>query len=298
MDSAEAGAAVDVTVVEEGVLGSGRTDYVAGDVSVAGTDDDSGDGTADDIPKFRLGDVGNTGPIPHYSPACKASPYAIPPRPLSTIKSADKHGRGRRLSGGVQSPASSTPATGGGGSKIQAGAGDDGKSSRRSPSGAFGARVSGVKSPVKSTPGDARPTAPANTPATGAGGHTGGSVAVLNLEGYAANIIQTPGGHAERGDVARVLTMDDTPTNVDDAAAAAVDVTMEEDIEGAADFVEAIEAAAAAEAIEAAADAGAAAAQELGTTLTEEFDEAFAMDAQLAAEVWPGVSRKPSISLI
>ena len=113
-----------------------------------------------------------------------------------------------------------------------------------------------------------------------------------------ANIIQTPGGHAERGDVARVLTMDDTPTNVDDAAAAAVDVTMEEDIEGAADFVEAIEAAAAAEAIEAAADAGAAAAQELGTTLTEEFDEAFAMDAQLAAEVWPGASRKPSISLI
>lgn len=62
IDSAEANAAVplDVTVVEEGVLGSGRTDLSAGDfdISVAGTDE--ADDTGDDIPVFRLGDVGNT----------------------------------------------------------------------------------------------------------------------------------------------------------------------------------------------------------------------------------------------
>ena len=247
MDSA---GAVDVTVVEEGVLGSGRTDYAAGDVSVAGTDEgtDAGDdGTVDDIPVFRLGDVGNTGPIPHYSPACKASPSMVPARPLSTIKSAGKHAASAAARC-EDSPAGSAPPS----------------SSRRRR------RSSGAA--AKSTPGDARPAAPANTPATGARplAANAANAAALDLSGYAANIAQTPGGHAKHGAVARILAMEEAAAEA--AAVDAADVTMEEDIDGAADFVEAIEAAAAAEAAEAAADAGAAAAQELGAMNTEEFD--------------------------
>jgi hypothetical protein len=37
-------------------------------------DGERGDGDTAEIPKFRLGDEGDTGPMPHYSPA--ASPYA------------------------------------------------------------------------------------------------------------------------------------------------------------------------------------------------------------------------------
>lgn len=181
------------------------------------------------------------GPIPHYSPACKASPSVVP-RPLSTIKSAAKEPR---------SPGTSAR-----------------KSRRRSSAGTYA-----------STPGDARPTAPANTPATGR--LVPSAVRLLEgLEGYAANIAQTPGGHAKHGAVARILAMEEAV-----ASEAGVDVTMEEEIDGALGFVEAAEAAAAAEAAEAAADAGAAAAEELGEMHTEEFDEElFAMDAQLAAE--------------
>jgi hypothetical protein len=67
----------------------------------------------------------------------------------------------------------------------------------------------------------------------------------------------TPGGHAKHSAVARILAMEE--------AAEAADVTMEEDIDGAEDFVLAVEAAAAEEAAEAAADAGAAAAVGLCT---------------------------------
>jgi hypothetical protein len=52
---------------------------VAGDVSVAGTDDDSGDGTADDIPKFRLGDVGNTAGPPCLCAPVHTASFAMSP---------------------------------------------------------------------------------------------------------------------------------------------------------------------------------------------------------------------------
>lgn len=128
------------------------------------------------------------------------------------------------------------------------------------------------------TPGTVgRPAAPANTPATG---HKNPAVAaLLNLEGYAANIAQTPGGHAKHSAVARILAKEE------ETAMEAVNCTIEEDIEGAEEFVAAAEAAAAAEYAEAAAEAGA-----LAAKATEEddedfdFDEAFAMDAALAAE--------------
>ena len=88
--------AANVTVVEEGILGSaGAVSSIAGtDVNVTADDmaeigeDDTGDC---EIPKFRLGDVGNTGPIPHYSPACKASPSVVA-KALGTIHSAGKFG--------------------------------------------------------------------------------------------------------------------------------------------------------------------------------------------------------------
>ena len=247
--------AANVTVVEEGILGSaGAVSSIAGtDVNVTADDmaeigeDDTGDC---EIPKFRLGDVGNTGPIPHYSPACKASPSVVA-KALGTIHSAGKFG---------------SPVDFGNDSACKSSA--KSKRSRRSSQGAM----------PMATPGTVgRPAAPANTPATG---HKNPAVAaLLNLEGYAANIAQTPGGHAKHSAVARILAKEE------ETAMEAVNCTIEEDIEGAEEFVAAAEAAAAAEYAEAAAEAGA-----LAAKATEEddedfdFDEAFAMDAALAAE--------------
>ena len=252
---------VDVTVVEEGILGSGRTDVAPS--SVAGTEDfesEAAGDTADDIPVFRLGDVGNTGPIPHYSPACKASPSVVA-RPLSAIKSPG--------CASVQaSPASASKNTPG--------------SLRRSRRSSAGAR-STPGSVAGATPGTApRPAAPANTPATGAGVKIGNAL-LAGLEGYAANLARTPGGHAELGAVARILVDEADDEEEEMEKEMAVNVTVEEEIEGAAEFVLAAEAAAAAEAAEAAAEAGAAAAAAAeGDDF--DFDEAFAADAALVAE--------------
>lgn len=258
---------VDVTIVEEGIVGSGRTDGAPS--SIAGTEMDErdvsgsalGGDTVDDIPVFRLGDVGNTGPIPHYSPACKASP-------MSTIKSAVK------ASPSVASPVASnataaSPAMTSGGRFVRS------TRSRRSSQGVGG-------------------RAPANTPAVGADTCSAVAAAALmaGLEAY-ATIAQTPGGHAKHSAVTRILAMEaeeaEEPTTEASPAPTMldVDVTREEIVTGATPFVERAEAAAAIEAAEAAAEAGAAAAQ--GLDEEEEapvfdFDEAFAVDAQLAAE--------------
>ena len=262
---------LDVTVVEEGVLGSGGTGAPS---SVAGTvldetDADAsgsalGGDTADDIPDipvFRLGDVGNTGPIPHYSPACKASP-------MSTIKSAVK-----------SSPRAEAPPSTGGRSMRST-------RSRRSSAGVGG-------------------RAPANTPAAGpAAAETAAAAAaalVRGLEGIASTIAQTPGGHAKHSAVARILAAEAeeeaslsvkaaTPAEASPAPTMLdVDVTREEIISAATPFVERAEAAAAAEAAEAAAEAGAAAAARAVVETEDDapafdFDEAFAVDAALAVE--------------
>jgi hypothetical protein len=266
---------VDVTVVEEGVLGSGGTGAPS---SVAGTvldetDADAsgsalGGDTADDIPVFRLGDVGNTGPIPHYSPACKASP-------MSTIKSAVKSSPS-----GISAP----PSTGGRSTRSTRST-----RSRRSSAGVGG-------------------RAPANTPAAGpAATDTAAAAAaalVRGLEGIACTIAQTPGGHARHGAVARILAMEaeeeaslavaaETPAEASPAPTMLdVDVTREEIISAATPFVARAEAAAAAEAAEAAAEAGAAAAARAEAEGEDaemispafDFDEAFAVDAALAVE--------------
>ena len=267
---------VDVTVVEEGVLGSGGTGAPS---SVAGTvldetDADAsgsalGGDTADDIPVFRLGDVGNTGPIPHYSPACKASP-------MSTIKSAVKSSPS-----GISAP----PSTGGRSTRSTRST-----RSRRSSAGVGG-------------------RAPANTPAAGPAAEDTAAAAaaalVRGLEGIACTIAQTPGGHARHGAVARILAMQaeeeaslavaaaETPAEASPAPTMLdVDVTREEIISAATPFVARAEAEAAAEAAEAAAEAGAAAAARAAAEGEDaemispafDFDEAFAVDAALAVE--------------
>ena len=245
-----------VTVEEEGILGSANAmSSIAGtDVNVTADDmAEIGEDDTDDceIPKFRLGDVGNTGPIPHYSPACKASPSVVA-KALGTIHSAGKFG---------------SPVDFGNDSACKSSA--KSKRSRRSSQGAM----------PMATPGTVgRPAAPANTPATGVSQNPA-VAALLNLEGYAANIAQTPGGHAKHSAVARILAEEEE-------MAEAVNCTVEEEVDGAEEFVAAAEAAAAAEFAEAAAEAGAAAAKATEEDEEEDFDfdEAFAMDAALAAE--------------
>ena len=243
---------VDVMVVEEGVLGSGGTGAPS---SVAGTvldetDADAsgsalGGDTADDIPVFRLGDVGNTGPIPHYSPACKASP-------MSTIKSAVKSSPS-----GISAP----PSTGGRSTRSTRST-----RSRRSSAGVGG-------------------RAPANTPAAGpAATDTAAAAAaalVRGLEGIACTIAQTPGGHARHGAVARILAMEaeeeaslavaaETPAEASPAPTMLdVDVTREEIISAATPFV-------------ARAEAEGEDAEMISPAF--DFDEAFAVDAALAVE--------------
>ena len=261
---------VDVTVVEEGILGSGRSD--AAPSSVAGTEDfasEAAGDTADDIPVFRLGDVGNTGPIPQYSPACKASPSVVA-EPLSAIKSpgcieADSENAFHSEKAFPASASENTP-----------------RSLRRSRRSSAGAR-STAGSVAGATPGTApRPAAPANTPATGAW-VTSGNALLAGLEGYAEKLARTPGGHAELGAVARILVDEADDEADDEEKEIAVNVTVEEEIEGATEFVLEAEAAAAIEAAEAAAEAGAAAAAEAeGDDF--DFDEAFAADAALVAE--------------
>ena len=270
---------VDVTIVEEGVLGSGRTDgapySIAGtemdetDLDVSGSGNTGGD-TADDIPVFRLGDVGNTGPIPHYSPACKASP-------LSTIKSAIK------ASPFVASP-TGTNATGASPAMTSGGRSVRGSRSTRSraPSQDIGVR------------------APQNTPAAGAECNAQATACALmtGLEQY-VGIARTPGGHAKQGAVARILALEaleaeEAETLFTEASPAPtmldVDVTREEIVSGATPFVARAEHAAAIEAAEAAVEAGAAAAREAAREEEEQgapafdFDEAFAVDAALVAE--------------
>jgi hypothetical protein len=262
---------VDVTVVEEGILGSGGTGAPS---SVAGTElcetdaDASGSAlggdTVDDIPVFRLGDVGNTGPIPHYSPACKASP-------MSTIKSAVK-----------SSPSAEAPPSTGGRST---------RSTRSTRSRRSSAGVGG-RAPANT---------PAAGPAAADTAAAAAAALVRGLEGVAGTIAQTPGGHAVCGAVARILAMEaeeeasleakaETPAEASPAPTMLdVDVTREEIISAATPFVERAEAAAAAEAAEAAAEAGAAAAARAAAEGEDEapafdFDEAFAVDAALAVE--------------
>jgi hypothetical protein len=279
MDEDDGVRGVDVTIVEEGVLGSGRTDgapySIAGtemdetDLDVSGSGEAGGD-TADDIPVFRLGDVGNTGPIPHYSPACKASP-------LSTIKSAVK------ASPFVASP-TGTDATGASPAMTSGGRSVRGTRSTRSRASSQG---TGVR-------------APQNTPAAGMECNAQATACALmtGLEQY-AGIAQTPGGHAKQGAVARILALEaleaeeaeelctgasPAPTMLD------VDETREDIVSGASPFVARAEHAAAIEAAEAAAEAGAAAAREAAREEEEQdapafdFDEAFAVDAALVAE--------------
>ena len=292
-----------VTVVEEGILGSGRTDG-APPSSIARTEDEDmtmgdestlGD-SADDIPVFRLGDVGNTGPIPHYSPACKASPSAgIVQGRLSTIKSAAKTTPGGSSTPGGSTPRSTTPA------------------SRRSSG-----RVTRRSSVAASTPGSvARPAAPANTPAAGApevtfaGSGSAAKRAAAALAAGLSSLAQTPGGHAKLSAVSRILAEEEVNeaavnVTVEEEAFHAVNVTVEEEIEGAAEIVASAEQAAADEAAEAAALAGAAASKAVEDDEDEEeeeddeavaadeeepapaepfdFDEAFASEAALVAE--------------
>ena len=292
-----------VTVVEEGILGSGRTDG-APPSSIARTEDEDmtmgdestlGD-SADDIPVFRLGDVGNTGPIPHYSPACKASPSAgIVQGRLSTIKSAAKTTPGGSSTPGGSTPRSTTPA------------------SRRSSG-----RVTRRSSVAASTPGSvARPAAPANTPAAGApevtfaGSGSAAKRAAAALAAGLSSLAQTPGGHAKLSAVSRILAEEEVNeaavnVTVEEEAFHAVNVTVEEEIEGAAEIVASAEQAAADEAAEAAALAGATASKAVEDDEDEEeeedveavaadeeepapaepfdFDEAFASEAALVAE--------------
>ena len=280
VDETENAKPTNVTIVEEeGVIDD---EEERGDATMDDTgelnDITAGSDGSGAIPVFRLGDVGNTGPIPHYSPACKASPSAVAvgrggkKPPLSAIKSAAKS----------KSPASSAAKS---------------ARSRRSSRGI-------TPDADAATPASRASSlaAPANTPATCAGASAKKKAAIsASLDGISAafaNIAQTPGGHALRRSVSAVarLLADATTTpgagtkSALTSPAASIARTIEEDITGAVHFVRVAEERAHQEAAEDAAAALAARCLNDDTMEEEEdaedfdFDEAFAMDAALAAE--------------